>query len=1444
MADSDVRTKILDIQVRYQDALDKIAKYRKEIADAMARQKELKKELDAGSITQEEYARQVETTRIFITQQNTAINTLTRQINNQEKAQQENLGSLVQWRAELSNLTAEYDRLSEEDRNSEIGENLKAQINDLTTKLKEAEQGTQRFFRNVGNYPNAMGQAANATNGLVEALTKECKTAEEAQDANDVLKRALAGIDPSADGAADAIETLNKKIEENNQVIQEHEEQSEGLVDSLGDLVGINTKFGSSLENLSKNSAGSVLEGLNVKAKALWQTLTGLLANPYVLAFLGIAAAGMAVKWWYNYNKGLVEATKLTGDLTGKAGDDLKNFRNEVQATADTFNQDFEEVLTAANNYAQQYGISVDEALKKVQDGFINGANANGQYLDSLKEFPTYFREAGVSANGFVAIMSQTSKMGVTGNKALDTIKEGNIRIREMSTATAEALDNLGLNSKKIQQELAAGTTTTFEVMQKVSTKLSEIPDSSQVAGEAITNIFGGPGEDAGYRYLTTLKDISTNLEDVKERSGEMGRLQQEQLQSQVELDKAISALFDATGGTFESMTTQAKIFVNKGIVAIINGVVDVCNWFIDMYNKSIVVRAGVAGMTTSFKMSWSIIKNVCKLIVDDIMALGKIIKGVLTLSWDDVAAGWNQFRKASTQAIKNIAKDYVDGVGDAVDSTLHGQMEKISIDLSQYSAEDTPANGGGSGKGGGKNLPKKTGSEKTGSTSKTSSASDPVKIEAELLRKAEDELLKITKQSAESRRKQLELSYDRQIDDYKKKLAEDKTLTEDSKSAILSIIDSLGQQKAKAIAEFDDEELRKQIEHDTKLIELKLSAAEEGTKKELELKLQSIDQKEKLDLAQAEKDYENEIERQEALAAIREKYQKEREEAEDANKTLTYERQKQVLENEIEQLDIAETEKQLHRDGWRTMTDEEMEADQERKLQSIGGYEAEKLRMERDAAEQAYQALLERGQLSTQTEAEWQNEQNNAKQEWLNKQVAINEAYVKNEQAKAQAARAVSNSLISLLEAVGEEGSAAAKMAKVIALAQIAIDTGKALSAGIASASAVPFPGNLVAIATTVATVLANVATAISTVKSAKFATGGKVKGPGSGTSDSIPAMLSNGEYVMTAEATRRFEPLLEIMNGKSDRYNISNLRDGLRTIVPVVISEKSSNEYENFLYVLNRYFEDIESHKNEINIRDSLYSQLSRQIETFNFRKEIITNERFNEEVISNVQRIESIIDKSDRADITKEEFLSEIRKTKFTSSLNKETDKTSVTKQYLTNYVISNNNIEKHMRDFIEILSIFGTFSMFDSTLDRMNYEIPMMKGVEDSPMEPSGDPNGANIHFAQPTATGFASGGKIIGPGSGTSDSIPVMLSNGEYVITANATRMFEPLLAAMNGIGAGVPIQVANSYQSMDNAEMMTDSFEKAAKEIKPVVSVVEITEVQKRVETIENLDNF
>lgn len=46
------------------------------------------------------------------------------------------------------------------------------------------------------------------------------------------------------------------------------------------------------------------------------------------------------------------------------------------------------------------------------------------------------------------------------------------------------------------------------------------------------------------------------------------------------------------------------------------------------------------------------------------------------------------------------------------------------------------------------------------------------------------------------------------------------------------------------------------------------------------------------------------------------------------------------------------------------------------------------------------------------------------------------------------------------------------------------------------------------------------------------RLASGGYVTGPGSATSDSIPAWLSNGEFVMNAKATKAFGPWLQAMN------------------------------------------------------------------------------------------------------------------------------------------------------------------------------------------------------------------------------------------------------------------------------------------------------------------------
>jgi hypothetical protein len=69
-------------------------------------------------------------------------------------------------------------------------------------------------------------------------------------------------------------------------------------------------------------------------------------------------------------------------------------------------------------------------------------------------------------------------------------------------------------------------------------------------------------------------------------------------------------------------------------------------------------------------------------------------------------------------------------------------------------------------------------------------------------------------------------------------------------------------------------------------------------------------------------------------------------------------------------------------------------------------------------------------------------------------------------------------------------------------------------------------------------------------------------------------------------------------------------------------------------------------------------------------------------------------------------------------------------------------------------------------------------------------PQGGGSGGSGSSAAPQPRALASGGYVSGPGTGTSDSIPAMLSNGESVINARSTSMFKPLLSTINRIGGG------------------------------------------------------
>lgn len=367
---------------------------------------------------------------------------------------------------------------------------------------------------------------------------------------------------------------------------------------------------------------------------------------------------------------------------------------------------------------------------------------------------------------------------------------------------------------------------------------------------------------------------------------------------------------------------------------------------------------------------------------------------------------------------------------------------------------------------------------------------------ELEAVRAAEDAMLALVKDKREQARKEIELTYSRQIEDLRARLKTESDLTVKARQAINDQIKALEQQKAAELQKLSEEELQKEIDNRTKLISLQLEAVKKGSEQEYQLRMQQLLSQRDAELA------DKELTEQMKLAIV-DKYDKQMDD-------LILQREQEISDKQQEAVRLR-------------MGNEIMQ------LQQSGASELEILQ---EQASQKLELLNSIQQQEGESEQEFLNRKLQANQEYIDAKKAIADKEVEIEQVKFQAIETITSGLSSAFETLGENNKTFAILSKTLALAEIAINTGKALAAGIAQAQSVPFPANLAAIATTVATILSNIAVATKTVKSAKFATGGLVTGPGTGTSDSIPAQLSNGESVMTARATSMFAPLLSSFN------------------------------------------------------------------------------------------------------------------------------------------------------------------------------------------------------------------------------------------------------------------------------------------------------------------------
>ena len=252
-------------------------------------------------------------------------------------------------------------------------------------------------------------------------------------------------------------------------------------------------------------------------------------------------------------NQRLRFAFKLTGD-------DLNAMNAQVKTLGMTFDEDYNQIIIAANTLSKQMGISGKEAMDLISKGFQKGANFNNEFLDILKEYPASLKAAGVAADDAISIMTQQIKDGVYSDKGVDLINEGRIRLTEHNEATQKALAMLPI---QIQDNIALATAQgkTYEAMQLVAGEMENFSKSDQAI---ITKaIFGSIGEDGAAGLIKMLTHTTKNLDDLDNTMSDFQTSTMEMNSAWNKLTADVSDGENIIGSVFDNLTRKTTILLN-----------------------------------------------------------------------------------------------------------------------------------------------------------------------------------------------------------------------------------------------------------------------------------------------------------------------------------------------------------------------------------------------------------------------------------------------------------------------------------------------------------------------------------------------------------------------------------------------------------------------------------------------------------------------------------------------------------------------------------------------------------------------------------------------------------------------------------------------------------------------------------------------------------------
>jgi len=473
------------------------------------------------------FAQTIQETTNAINEQNKAYKESAEQVKKSKKANEELEGSLNGLKQKYKEVIAEASKV---DAGSEAFQNLTKEAQELDKEIKKLSAGFK-----------AQKVIQEAAAGSYDELSR--KTA--------ALKRELKSL-PDVFGAnAEAAKRLKAEIAANDQKLKEFDS-------SIGESFRNVGNYASALDGVTGGLAstfaagGAAAVGAAVFTKAIE---------------IGIEKLGELIQAVQEANKEL----KQTESITGLTGQKLFEFTAGIQATAKTFGVEYTEVLRAANAASKEFGISQGEALRGVQELLARGGDINGNALDNIREYSTQVARAGVTYQQFVDLQAKSAKAGIFDDKLLDTIKEGQLRLGDLTKAQKEALATLGKDGDEVTKLFSEGKR--FEAIQKLSQAIVKLEANGKNAQPIISNLFGGPGEDLGIKGF----EIIASLEGVNKELTKAEKNTLALLKAQTKTNEQ----FNEFSSKFSNVGTTLSLAFEKIKTTILEDVNDILDAFI-----------------------------------------------------------------------------------------------------------------------------------------------------------------------------------------------------------------------------------------------------------------------------------------------------------------------------------------------------------------------------------------------------------------------------------------------------------------------------------------------------------------------------------------------------------------------------------------------------------------------------------------------------------------------------------------------------------------------------------------------------------------------------------------------------------------------------------------------------------------------------------------------